>query len=355
MKSADELILILIAEAPVAGNTSVSANVPRQLPAGTGRGPANQAVHPPASNRRRSGGAGNPNGGQLSADSSSPTLSSVTQAFLNLRSYFQDYYNHRATSTINAPSSNITSANFSSSLNNTQRLLALRRIRLARELRESGTVSLDIPSQPSESNRHQRRRLSGDSNSDGSSDASPDFTWSRPGDLRRFLLAGEYGTRSDSDEDSSDEIPVIDGPHPDPRRNSSSSTDSSTSVESAGSFSMTAPPARSLRPPNVPAIRSGHGFSNSSRSHHHGRPRAEHGDSPSVQAIFEQHYRAQSQSHPPQAQTQSQTNNHHFRYKIVCLLTCRSCGQELCNRGMKAILLADTKVELYSTDCPPLR
>eukprot|EP00158_Paraphelidium_tribonemae_P004861 Partr_v1_DN27012_c0_g1_i1_m28906 putative family with sequence similarity 72, member len=43
----------------------------------------------------------------------------------------------------------------------------------------------------------------------------------------------------------------------------------------------------------------------------------------------------------------------HFRYKIVCRLNCRFCTKLLCSRGMKAILLADTKVELYSTDTPP--
>ncbi|KAH6587708.1 hypothetical protein BASA50_011312 [Batrachochytrium salamandrivorans] len=39
-----------------------------------------------------------------------------------------------------------------------------------------------------------------------------------------------------------------------------------------------------------------------------------------------------------------------FRLKTVCSLECRYCDQEICRRGMKAILLADTKVELYSTD-----
>ena len=34
-------------------------------------------------------------------------------------------------------------------------------------------------------------------------------------------------------------------------------------------------------------------------------------------------------------------------------LRCRLCDQMLCVRGMKAILLADRSVELYSTDLPP--
>ncbi|KAI8926085.1 FAM72 protein-domain-containing protein, partial [Entophlyctis helioformis] len=42
-----------------------------------------------------------------------------------------------------------------------------------------------------------------------------------------------------------------------------------------------------------------------------------------------------------------------FRSKSVCQLECRFCGQGICKRGMKAILLADTRVELYSTDIVP--
>ncbi|RKP02543.1 hypothetical protein CXG81DRAFT_10674 [Caulochytrium protostelioides] len=39
-----------------------------------------------------------------------------------------------------------------------------------------------------------------------------------------------------------------------------------------------------------------------------------------------------------------------FRNKPVCLLQCAYCDTMVCQRGMKAILLADTRVELYSTD-----
>lgn len=42
-----------------------------------------------------------------------------------------------------------------------------------------------------------------------------------------------------------------------------------------------------------------------------------------------------------------------FRAKAVCRLTCRSCLSDVCMRGMKAILLADSRIELYSTDRPP--
>ncbi|KAI8072390.1 FAM72 protein-domain-containing protein [Gongronella butleri] len=38
--------------------------------------------------------------------------------------------------------------------------------------------------------------------------------------------------------------------------------------------------------------------------------------------------------------------------KLVYRLSCRHCEKNVCTRGMKAILLADMKVELYSTDTP---
>ncbi|KAI9164417.1 hypothetical protein H9P43_008268 [Blastocladiella emersonii ATCC 22665] len=41
-----------------------------------------------------------------------------------------------------------------------------------------------------------------------------------------------------------------------------------------------------------------------------------------------------------------------FRSKPVARLSCRHCARVVCTRGMKAILLADTRVELYSTDSP---
>lgn len=43
-----------------------------------------------------------------------------------------------------------------------------------------------------------------------------------------------------------------------------------------------------------------------------------------------------------------------FKSKSVCQLNCRYCQGILCRRGMKAILLADTRVELYSTDAAPI-
>ena len=42
-----------------------------------------------------------------------------------------------------------------------------------------------------------------------------------------------------------------------------------------------------------------------------------------------------------------------FHNKPVYELRCSQCMGLLCVRGMKAILLSDVSVELYSTDLPP--
>lgn len=44
-----------------------------------------------------------------------------------------------------------------------------------------------------------------------------------------------------------------------------------------------------------------------------------------------------------------------FGEKLVHELKCVACDQGLCSRAMKALLLADTKTELYSTDVSPLK
>lgn len=63
---------------------------------------------------------------------------------------------------------------------------------------------------------------------------------------------------------------------------------------------------------------------------------------------------------PPhsQQQHQIQTTLHSappsaLRNKIVYRLNCAYCKINVCERAMRAILLADTKIELYSTDIPP--
>lgn len=49
----------------------------------------------------------------------------------------------------------------------------------------------------------------------------------------------------------------------------------------------------------------------------------------------------------------SRPSNNALRNKIVYKLNCAYCKISVCERAMRAILLADTKVELYSTDIPP--
>jgi len=64
---------------------------------------------------------------------------------------------------------------------------------------------------------------------------------------------------------------------------------------------------------------------------------------------------------PPSSNRRRSTARHasgahpSFMQKSVVKLTCRYCERNICHRGMKAILLADTKVELYSTDTIPDR
>eukprot|EP00040_Diaphanoeca_grandis_P022329 m.119739 g.119739 ORF g.119739 m.119739 type:complete len:183 (-) comp28758_c0_seq2:264-812(-) len=42
-----------------------------------------------------------------------------------------------------------------------------------------------------------------------------------------------------------------------------------------------------------------------------------------------------------------------FGQKLVHELRCDSCARKLCSRAMRALLLADTKTQLYSTDTSP--
>ncbi|CAO3592789.1 unnamed protein product [Absidia cylindrospora] len=57
--------------------------------------------------------------------------------------------------------------------------------------------------------------------------------------------------------------------------------------------------------------------------------------------------------HQLQQQQQQQSSSHDVvPIKLVYKLSCRHCQHIVCARGMKAILLADVKIELYSTDTP---
>ncbi|KAG0215755.1 Protein fam72a [Mortierella sp. NVP41] len=51
--------------------------------------------------------------------------------------------------------------------------------------------------------------------------------------------------------------------------------------------------------------------------------------------------------------TSTSTTSSGTQGKTVCRMDCRYCSAVVCLRGMKAMLLADTSVELYSTDHPP--
>ncbi|KAI9142030.1 FAM72 protein-domain-containing protein [Paraphysoderma sedebokerense] len=82
-------------------------------------------------------------------------------------------------------------------------------------------------------------------------------------------------------------------------------------------------------PPRRNSLHNHHNHHNSSNHHH------------------QSFSRSNSQSH------QSPQIHPQFRSKAVCKLTCKHCLNLVCLRGMKAILLADTRVELYSTDLPP--
>ena len=54
-----------------------------------------------------------------------------------------------------------------------------------------------------------------------------------------------------------------------------------------------------------------------------------------------------------QATTTTSVSNPNLRNKLVYALDCALCRVRVCKRAMRAILLADVKVELYSTDIPP--
>ncbi|KAJ2664738.1 hypothetical protein IWW48_000686 [Coemansia sp. RSA 1200] len=48
------------------------------------------------------------------------------------------------------------------------------------------------------------------------------------------------------------------------------------------------------------------------------------------------------------------SNPQQQRTKSACQLYCRYCHNNVCTRGMRALLLADNRIELFSTDMPPM-
>ena len=79
------------------------------------------------------------------------------------------------------------------------------------------------------------------------------------------------------------------------------------------------------------------------------------------QLSFQQYQRMQSmnyasllrQAQPAVDARANSSTRPQFRTKVVCELSCKYCQRGVCRRGMKAILLADMAVELFSTDMPP--
>ncbi|KAI9481861.1 protein FAM72A [Coemansia mojavensis] len=54
------------------------------------------------------------------------------------------------------------------------------------------------------------------------------------------------------------------------------------------------------------------------------------------------------------APTCPSSNPQQTRSKSICQLFCRYCQNNVCNKGMRALLLADNRIELFSTDMPPM-
>ncbi|KAJ3014264.1 Protein fam72a [Thoreauomyces humboldtii] len=76
-----------------------------------------------------------------------------------------------------------------------------------------------------------------------------------------------------------------------------------------------------------------------------------------MQRAFQQQQQSGPRASAAGAQVPTAVSHHHpqFRSKMVCTLSCRHCTNVVCARGMKAILLGDLRVELYSTDSPPAK
>ncbi|KAF3856099.1 hypothetical protein F7725_016822 [Dissostichus mawsoni] len=74
-----------------------------------------------------------------------------------------------------------------------------------------------------------------------------------------------------------------------------------------------------------------------------------------VAAALQKQRRAKEREFVHFGRTTMSTSNANFKNKCVSQVNCIFCESLLCTRGMKAVLLADTEVELFSTDIPPNR
>ena len=60
-------------------------------------------------------------------------------------------------------------------------------------------------------------------------------------------------------------------------------------------------------------------------------------------------------SHTSSFRDAMSTSSCSFKDRRVSILCCKFCKQVLSSRGMKAVLLADTEIDLFSTDIPPTK
>lgn len=126
---------------------------------------------------------------------------------------------------------------------------------------------------------------------------------------------------------------------PQPSLSSPSTSSDSSSSSSSGATLMEHPPS-GMRFPSGGA--SGQYQQHVSRA---SAPNSFHTSQPS-------HQQQQQQRHTLHQQPPRDFANA-YPMKPVYKLSCKHCCNVICARGMKAILLADTSIELYSTDTPP--
>ncbi|KAJ3243080.1 Protein fam72b [Chytriomyces hyalinus] len=144
------------------------------------------------------------------------------------------------------------------------------------------------------------------------------------------------------------------------------------SANSAASLAVMSPPPQLQQPPQqhssttltaTPFLPSSHGSASAASPIHFG---ANTLNNANVSARVMSDFAARLTAHNPNVQPSSPPRQQRgqvssasvhpqFRSKAVCELFCRHCDEVVCTRGMKAILLGDTRVELFSTDSPPCR
>ncbi|TPX37543.1 hypothetical protein SmJEL517_g00616 [Synchytrium microbalum] len=131
-------------------------------------------------------------------------------------------------------------------------------------------------------------------------------------------------------------------PSPPPSQQSSSSSFMSSSNLSAVSSSLSQVQQQDLRmvrtssSPMSATIRTQYGLAAASPTLVHPPPSALSASAP------DRNTQAQQQQLHPQ-----------FGAKPVCIISCKTCSSVVCHRGMRALLLGNKRVELFSTDSQP--